>query len=946
MRNVRIENLDETVNAGSPEDISLPLVIPPTPDSPASPTPEPLPFWKRDWLSSMRNFVKRSPLQKLSTQFSAGRSRYNRLSPAEKRLRTVKLMRTFAFLILGAVIAGVIGFFVLYAYYARQLPKPGEIVRRQGFSTRIYDRNGGLLYDLYDTERRIPVKIEQIPLTLRQATIAIEDKDFEKHQGFDFLTLVRIPYNLIIKRRVVGGSTLTQQLVKNVFLTNEVSVTRKFKELILSIQIERTFTKNQILEMYLNENPYGGNAAGVGMASEMYFNKSVSELNLVESAILAGLPQRPSAYSPYSGQTDEDGQPLWKLRTKGVLRRMFEDKYIDHEQYTQAVASLDTITFTKGKTEINAPHFVFYVKAKLIEMYGEELVERGGLKVTTTLHGELQAEAEKIVAEEIEKVKNFNITNGAALVMDPRNGEIITMVGSKDYFADDIDGQFNVTVDALRQPGSSIKPLTYLAMFQRGFTPASMLMDVPTTFRANENDATEKPYEPQNYNGKFNGPVSIRTSLGSSLNIPAVKAMGIVGIDNFLQLAQTMGFETLAPTPENKRRFGLALTLGGGEVHMIDTVTAYSAFANGGKKVEPVAILKVEDKDGKKLFEHRHVEGRSVIKPEEAFLINHVLSDNNARLLAFGANSLLNTGKAIAVKTGTTNEQKDNWAVGWSQEIMVGSWVGNNNNQSMTRVASGVTGASPIWRKIIDAALKNGYNAPDWVVPPGVEQVELDSISGYPKHDDFAARSEYVIRGTSPTGPDPIHTKLKLCRGENKLANAARVAAGDFEEKEFFVLREDDPVSQDGKNRWQEAINAWINGQSDARYKAPTEYCGENGDAFVRMKYPENEKSYSSDQVEIEVEADSEEGITTLEIMVNGSIRETINDRRYTGKLHLPAGQYEVYVKARSRSGKEAVSNTVKIGTGGQDWKKPEPSPTPSPSPSPIASPTPAIVLP
>jgi len=365
---------------------------------------------------------------------------------------------------------------------------------------------------------------------------------------------------------VVGGSTLTQQLVKNVFLTNEKSLPRKFKEFVLSMQMERTFTKDQILEMYLNENGYGGNSAGVGVASEMYFNKPVSTLSLVESAILAGLPQRPSAYSPYSGQTDDEGQPLWKLRTRGVLRRMFEDKYIDHEQYTQAIADLDTVTFQKGVVEIKAPHFVFYVRQKLVEMYGEKVAEKGGLKVTTSLDYELQQEAEKITSEEIEKVKNFNITNGAAIVMDPRNGEIISMVGSKGYFAEDIDGQFNVVVDALRQPGSSIKPLTYLAMFQRGYTPATMLMDVATTFQANEK---EKAYTPQNYNGKFNGPVSIRNSLGSSLNIPAVKSMGIVGLDGFLQLAQTMGFETLSPTPANKSRFGLALTLGGGEVHMI-----------------------------------------------------------------------------------------------------------------------------------------------------------------------------------------------------------------------------------------------------------------------------------------------------------------------------------------------------------------------------------------
>ncbi len=855
------------------------------------------------------------------------------MSPTQKKLQTGKLMRLLALGSLGGVVLMIVIFFAAFAWYSRELPKPGEIVRREGFSTRIFDRNGHLLYDLFDTERRVPVTIGQIPDDLKHATVAVEDKDFYKHKGYDILTLVRIPYNIVFKQRVVGGSTLTQQLVKNVFLTNERSLPRKFKEIVLSIQIESRFSKDQILEMYLNEAPYGGTAWGVGTAAEIYYNKPVSELTLVESAILAGLPQRPSAYSPYTGKSDDEGTPLWKVRARGVLRRMKEDDYITDAAYTQALTDLDTVTFQRAASEIKAPHFVFYVRDKLIELYGEEVAEKGGLKVTTTLDIDVQNQAQTVVQEEIEKVKDFNITNGSAMVMDPRNGEIISMVGSKDYFAEDIDGQFNVAVDGLRQPGSSIKPLTYLAMFQRGYTPASILMDVDTTFRTNGANTSEKPYQPKNYDGKFRGPVTIRNSLGSSLNIPAVKSMGIVGIENFLNLAYTMGFPTLEPSPANLKRFGLSLTLGGGEVHLIDTVTAYSAFANGGHKVEPVSILKVEDKDGKTIFEHRPTQGPQVIKPEEAFLIDNILSDNNARLLAFGANSLLNTGKPIAVKTGTTNEQKDNWTIGWSQEIMVGVWVGNNNNSSMTRVASGITGASPIWRRIINGALEKGYKAPAWVIPSGVEQIDVDSISGYPKHDDFPSHQEYVIKGTLPPLPDPMHAKLKLCRGENKLATDAKISANDFEEKEFIILKEEDPVSQDGVNRWQEAINAWVNGQTDSRYKPPTEYCGEQGDVVVQLKRPENEKSYSEIDIEVEVEAGSGDGIEKIEIWVDGGLRETINDSKYKGKINFPAGQHEIFAKAKSRSGKEVQSGTVRIGSGGQDWKKPEASPTPTASP-------------
>lgn len=886
----------------------------------------------------------RNPGRWLRRKFPRSHSRYSRMTPAEQKLRTAKLLRFAAILGFVGVIGGVIAFFALFAWFSRDLPKPGEIVRRQGFSTRLLDRNGEYLYDLYADERRVPVNFDQIPETLKQATVATEDKDYYKHQGFDVMTILRIPYNLIVNRRVIGGSTLTQQLVKNVFLTADRSLIggpiRKFKEIVLSIQIERTFTKDQILEMYLNENPYGGNAWGVGTAAEMYFGKPVSELNLAESAILAGLPQRPSAYSPYAGRTTDDGTPLWKFRALGVLRRMREDGYITELAEQQTISELDTIQFQNNVSNIRAPHFVFYIKDKLEDMYGPDMAERGGLKVYTTLDLPLQTEAEKIVDEEIEKVKTFNITNGAVVVTDPTNGEILSMVGSRNYFSEEIDGQFNVAVNGLRQPGSSIKPLTYLAMLQRGFTPASMLMDVETIFQTGK-DPTEKPYQPKNYDGQFRGPVSLRNSLGSSLNIPAVKSMAIVGVENFLNLAYQMGFDTLQPTKENLARFGLALTLGGGEVHLIDTVTAYSAFANGGYKVEPVAILKVEDKDGRVIYEHRNVKGSQVIQPEEAFLINHILSDNNARLLAFGANSLLNTRQSIAVKTGTTNEQKDNWTIGWSRDIMVGVWVGNNNNSSMTRVASGITGASPIWRRLIDYALANGYEAPAWEQPAAIEEVEIDALSGYPSHDGFPSRKEFVIKGTLPTLPDPIHTKLKLCRGENKLASDAQIASGDFDEKEFFVLREDDPVSQDGINRWQEAINSWVGGQSDERYKPPTEYCGQQGDIFIRLNKPETEKNYSEEDIEIDVEADSGEGIEKIEIWVNGSVRETVNDRRYTGKLHLPRGRYEIFAKARARNGKEAESGRARIGTGGEDWHTPDPSPTPSPSPSPSPSPTP-----
>ncbi len=832
----------------------------------------------------------------------------------------------------------------MFAWYSRDLPRPGQVVRKDGFSTKLYDRTGALLYDLYADQRRDPVTMDKIPEYLKWATISVEDKDFYKHQGFDPLTPLRMGYNFIFRGgRVVGGSTLTQQLVKNVLLTNERSFGRKFKELVLSIQIERSFTKDQILEMYINEAPYGGTAWGVGTASRLYFDKPVQELNLVESAILAGLPQRPTAYSPYGGKTDTDGTPLWKVRTLGVLRRMIEDQHISKIEYDQAVTDLESVQFKRQANDILAPHFVYYVRDQLISLLGDEdLVLKGGLTVTTSLDLNLHNATQQIVTDEIAKVsESFHITNGAAVVVNPQTGEILSMVGSADYNNDEIGGKFNVVAndDLGRQPGSSIKPVTYLMMLRKGYTPASVLADVPTIFAPND---SAKKYEPKNYNGKFNGLVNLRTSLASSLNIPAVKSLAIVGLPDFLQQAQDMGFESLAPTPENMSRFGLAVTLGGAEVHPIDTATAYSAFANGGTKVEPVSILKVEDRNGKVLYEHHNVTGRRVMSPEEAYLINNMLSDNAARSLAFGANSLLNTGRAIAVKTGTTNDRKDNWTVGWSQSAMVTVWVGNNDNSEMKQVASGVTGASPIWRKIMNALLENGYKASDWVMPEGIEKVELDSISGFAKHDDFPSYEEVVIKGTVPAPPDPIHRKIKLCRGENKLATDARVNAGDYDEKEYVVIQENDPFSQDGMNRWQDAINAWVTGQ-DEKYRPPTEYCGSSSDVSVRMSKPENERKYDSEDIDIEVDADSGDGIDKIEIWVDGSVRETVNNRSYRGRIRIGSGQHEVWAKAFSRGGKDATTGKAKIGTGGQDWKKADPTPTPTPTPAtPTPTPTPA----
>jgi penicillin-binding protein 1C len=581
-----------------------------------------------------------------------------------KQLKKSRILVKIAKLSFIGVVVLFLGLFVVLPLFAFNLPSPDKIVRKEGFSTKILDRNGQVLYDIYADQKRTPIEIDKIPQELKDATIAIEDKNFYVHEGFDPLGMVRGFSRIFTRGYAQGGSTLTQQLVKNVLFTSERSVIRKIREFIMAIQIERRYSKDEILQMYLNEVPYGGTAWGVGSASEMYFGKNVSDLDLVESAILAGLPQRPSVYSPYSSEPN-----AYIGRTTQVLRRMREDGYISKEEEKKALEDLEEIEFQERGASFKAPHFVQYVQKILEDRYGQRLVEQGGLRVTTTLDLELQDKAQSIVKEEIDKVKNLEISNGAAVVLDPQTGEILAMIGSRGFSDPEIDGQVNVTL-ALRQPGSAIKPITYVTALKKGYTPATLLMDTPTEFYAGEG---QPPYTPVNYDGKFRGPVQVRYALANSINIPAVKMLAMVGIKDMLQTAYDMGIVSLEPTQATLSRVGLAVTLGGGEVRLLELTGAFSAFTNAGHKIDPVAILKVEDANGRVLEEVRPDKGRRVLTPEQAYLIADILSDNEARSAVFGTNSLLNIpGREVAVKTGTTNNRRDNWTVGGNTQ---GLWV-------------------------------------------------------------------------------------------------------------------------------------------------------------------------------------------------------------------------------------------------------------------------------
>lgn len=830
------------------------------------------------------------------------------------RSRNVVKIAKFAFL---GVILLVVLLFVALPILSLSLPSPDKIVRTQGFSTQIQDRNGQVLYDVYANQNRTPVQIADMPLFLRQATIAIEDKNFYKHSGFDPIGIARGFLRIFRSGRAAGGSTLTQQLVKNSLLTNDRTLSRKIKEFVLSVEIERKYTKDQILQMYLNEVPYGGTSWGVGAASQTYFGKDVKDLDLIESAILAGMPQSPSTYSPYSSRPK-----AYVGRTQEVLRRMREDGYITKDQEKSASDALGDVVFQQRGAGFKAPHFVQYVQRILEERYGQAAVEQGGLKVVTTLDLALQETAQAIVSEEIEKVEKQHITNGAAVVLNPETGEILSMVGSKDFNAEDYDGQYNVAT-ALRQPGSSFKPITYVTAFKQGFTPSTLLMDVPTSFPGG---AGQPDYTPVNYDGKYRGPIQVRYSLANSINVTAVKMLAKVGIKDVLQTATDLGITTLPPTADTLKRVGLSLTLGGGETKLIDMTDAYAPFVNKGYRVDPIAILKVTDVNGKVLEENKPEKAKRVLSEAQAFLISSILSDNNARKDVFGVNSLLNIAN-VMVKTGTTNDRRDNWTIGGNGNLMVGVWVGNNDNSPMLNVASGVSGASPIWRRILVEGLK-GKPAFTFEKPDSVVQMDVDSVSGFKAHDGFASRSEYFEKGTEP-GDDTVHLMLKLCKSEGKLANPSDIAAGNYDSREFLIFKEEDPTAAPGgQNRWQEAILTWINGQADSKYHPPTEYCGSSNPINVEFVNPGDQSSNLINPTTIKFKVDAVNDIVQTDLYIDGKKVRSFSSVPYefvTDANSFPDGVHKLRAVATDSQGKTS-ERIITVGVG-MAWNAPSPTP-------------------
>ncbi|MDD4106607.1 MAG: PBP1A family penicillin-binding protein [Candidatus Shapirobacteria bacterium] len=592
---------------------------------------------------------------------------------------------------------------LFYLIILKDLPKVDLIYNPPNLSTVITDRNNKILYKFYENENRTWKTLEQIPQDLIEATIAIEDKNFYNHHGLSIkglITAVKYNFKKNGEDKPRGGSTITQQLVKNVFLSSEKTLKRKIREAVLTLKLENKLSKDEILERYLNQVSYGGEAYGVQEASLKYFGKNVEDINLIEAAYLAGLPAAPSSYSPYGNDPG-----LGVKRAKHVIEEMVKNGYLTENEAENWLN--EKINIKNNLKKIMAPHFVFYIKNILETEYGYTNLEKQGLTIKTSLDLETQNLAEEIVAEEIGKVKKLNIKNGASLVVDVKSGDILAMVGSKNYYAKDIDGKYNVAT-ALRQPGSSIKPINYLLALKNGFSLSSTIDDSPVVYKIKG----QKPYSPQNYNGKYMGRVTLRTALASSLNIPSVKLLEKNGVNEMIDLASDMGITTW----EERNRFGLSLALGSGEIKMTEISQAYSIFANLGEKIEINPILEIKTYLGESIYQ-KEIKTKTVVEPEYAYMINDVLSDNQARSPIFGSNSkLVIKDRTVAVKTGTTNNLKDNWCVGWTPEVLVAVWVGNNSGEPMSWVASGVSGATPIWNRIMTKILENKENV-SWVIP-------------------------------------------------------------------------------------------------------------------------------------------------------------------------------------------------------------------------------------
>lgn len=687
-----------------------------------------------------RRGLRKSP--RLSSKYLA-RTRSERMAriPERKLGASFFLMviATFGAMLLLVTLGAV---YSVYTAFTTDLPPLTQMSERLSFkTTQILDRNGKLLYEVYDQEggKRTPIHLGDVSPYVIAATIATEDKDFYNNWGFDPAGIARAVLNNVTSGQIVSGaSTIAQQLAKNVLLDKsertDQSYGRKLREAVLAFRMTQQYPKDQILEMYLNEIYYGHLSYGIEAAAQTYFGRHASELTLAESALLTGLPQAPSQYDPFVNFSEA------KARQAHVLDRMVSEGYITRAEAEQAKGEPLHLRPDED-VKILAPHFVMYVRQLLEQKYGANVVYRGGLKVITTIDLDYNRLAENAIRDQLQYLQRQNANNAALVSIDPKTGEILAMVGSKDYYDASIDGQVNVAISK-RQPGSTIKPIVYVAAFSKGWAPETIVVDEPTAF---PNAPGQPPYRPHNYDFKFDGPMTVRHALSNSKNIPAVKALMFVGIPDFVKMAGAFGIHF-----ENPDLYGLSLALGGGEARLLDMVSAYSGLANGGVLVPPVAVLRIEDAEGRVLEQYTPPEGRQLVSPVHAYMITSILSDNTAREPLQGPNSPLKLTRPAAAKTGSTDDYKDSWTIGYTPNLVTGVWVGNTDSTPMREVL-GSLGAGRIWHQFMED-VHAGTPVVDFVPPPGVREYRVCRETGQLPTPDCP----HVLVEVHPEGYDPV----------------------------------------------------------------------------------------------------------------------------------------------------------------------------------------------
>lgn len=794
----------------------------------------------------------------------------------------------------------------VFIYFAKDLPSPGKLSNRTVVeSTKIYDRTGNhILYDIHGEEKRTQIPFQEMPDSIKYATIALEDQNFYAHYGIELTAILRAAAKDILGRGTTqGGSTITQQFVKQSILTPEKTFSRKIKEAILSLELEQKFSKDEILGMYLNEIPYGSNAYGVEAAAQTFFGKHARELTLDESTLLAALPQAPTYYSPNGSHAE-----ALKARQEYALTQMARLGYITQEQADEAKRADVLIKVKPPMENISAPHFVMYIKEYLEKKYGEQEVERGGLKVYTTLDWGKQQIAEQVVREGAEtNTKKYNAENASLVAIDPKTGQVLAIVGSKNYFDKSIDGQVNVAIRD-RQPGSSFKPYVYLTAFKKGFTPETQLWDTDTNFSTD----TGKDYNPKNYDDKNRGLLQMKDALGMSLNVPAVKTLYLAGVKDSIDTAHMLGITTLAQ-PD---RYGLSLVLGGGEVKLLDHVSAFGSLATGGVRHEKTAILKITDATGKVLEEYKDNPGSRVVDEKYVAMLDYILSTNALRAPIFGENNPLKfTDRPVAAKTGTTNEWRDGWTIGYTPSFVAGVWAGNNDNSPMAQGADGVFTAAPIWRAFMDKVLDN-YN-----------------IEQFPKYEKEETGKDIL------DGKQDMTSEVKVCEipeKNNKYCLANNACPENKQKKRtfftghdilYYVNKEDprgdalkDPESDPQYKNWEKAVQKWVD--KNEKYitgSAPEDECTssdfESYKPSVSLSLPGSGDTFTAASIPVRAKISAGYGISKVTLYVDGSEVTSQNSSSFSYDYTVPDSKkittLEIKVTTEDNSGNIASDSRI-----------------------------------